>query len=80
MHVTNFSFLFNVVIKRQDIMANLRRHFNFNAKASLSQEPFNVSSCKASFNDLDKQTLMNDICNCLDLCCSYVQVCVKFIF
>ncbi|KFM64039.1 hypothetical protein X975_15578, partial [Stegodyphus mimosarum] len=58
-------------------MANLRRHFNFSTKPSVHQDremPFPVSaSTKPSYQQFDTHSLMNDICNCLDLCCSYIQ-------
>ncbi|XP_054721885.1 uncharacterized protein LOC129231557 [Uloborus diversus] len=53
-------------------MANLRRHFHFSAKSS--QEPFSFPHfSKISQNHFDKHSFMNDICTCLDLCCSYIQ-------
>ncbi|CAL1267758.1 unnamed protein product [Larinioides sclopetarius] len=58
-------------------MANLRRHFNFSTKLSVNQDremPFPVSSAgKPSYRHFDKNNFMNDICNCLDLCCAYIQ-------
>ncbi|GFS84422.1 DUF4745 domain-containing protein [Nephila pilipes] len=58
-------------------MANLRRHFNFSTKISVNQEremPFPLSSAgKPVYRHFDKNSFMNDICNCLDLCCAYIQ-------
>ncbi|XP_042896579.1 uncharacterized protein [Parasteatoda tepidariorum] len=58
-------------------MANLKRHFNF-TKSSINQErdmTFPISSSgKSSYRDFDKNNLMNDIRNCLDVCCCYIQV------
>ncbi|GFY53033.1 DUF4745 domain-containing protein [Trichonephila inaurata madagascariensis] len=53
------------------------KEFGVSTKISVNQEremPFPLSSAgKPIYRQFDKNTFMNDICNCLDLCCSYIQ-------
>lgn len=66
-------------LRRTDDMANLRRHFNFTAKQSSLVDQGSVKSLPLHQPDApstahsSKCHLMEDICSCLDLCCSYVQ-------
>ncbi|KAG8175304.1 hypothetical protein JTE90_008314 [Oedothorax gibbosus] len=54
-------------------MANLKRHFNFSGKSSQERELSFSLSDKFFSQQCDKNNLMSDICNCLDLCCAYIQ-------